>query len=310
MEIIRGLHSLRPRHRGCVTTIGAFDGVHRGHQAVLQQLIDKGRELGLPTVVVVFEPLPREYFAPKQAPARLMSFREKFKAMSELGIDRLLRIRFTPTFREMGAREFINQIFVEGLDARYVIVGDDLRFGRDRGGNFDLLKQQGKAKGFDVVATSTLLADGERVSSTRIRKALEDCDFALAENLLGRPFSIAGRVIKGQQLGRELGTPTANIELRRLRAPLSGVYSVEVIIAGECYQGVANIGTRPTVDDSLKAILEVHLLDFNRDIYYKNIEVIFRKKIREECKFESLDALKAQIFRDIQAARTCFSAVN
>jgi riboflavin kinase/FMN adenylyltransferase len=261
-------------------------------------------------VVVVFEPLPREYFAPKQAPARLMSFREKFQALRDLGIDRLLRIRFTPTFRAMGAREFTHQIFVDGLGARYIIVGDDLRFGRDRGGNFDLLKQQGKANGFDVVATSTLLVGGERVSSTRIRKALGNNDFALAEALLGRPFSIAGRVIKGQQLGRELGAPTANLELHRLRAPLSGVYSVEAIVAGERYSGVANIGTRPTVDDSLKAILEVHLLDFNRNIYYKNIEVVFRQKIREERKFDSLDALKEQIERDIQAAREYFAAAN
>ena len=306
MELIRGLHNLRPRHRGCVTTIGAFDGVHHGHRAVLQQLMDKGRELGLPTVVVVFEPLPREYFAPKQAPARLMSFREKFKAFKALGIDRVLRIRFTSTFRKMGAKDFIHQIFVDGLAARYIIVGDDLRFGRDRGGNFDLLKAQGEAQGFDVVATSTLRIGNERVSSTRIRKALEQADFALAEALLGRPYSISGRVMVGQQLGRTLNAPTANLELHRLRSPLCGVYAVEVDIEGRMLKGVANVGTRPTVNDSVKARLEVHLLDFNENIYGKNIQVIFRKKIRDETKFESIDALKQQIQRDINTGREYF----
>lgn len=308
MELIRGLQNLRPRHRGCVTTIGAFDGVHYGHQAVLRQLLERGKALGLPTTVVVFEPLPREYFAPKKAPARLMSFREKFQAFKALGIDQVLRIRFTPSFREMSAREFIHAVFVEGLEAKYIIVGDDLRFGRDRGGNFDLLKEEGAKQGFDVVPTSTLEIRGERVSSTRIRQALEDIDFELAAALLGRPFSISGRVIVGQQLGRTLKAPTANLELHRLKAPLSGVFAVDVLIENECLQGVANIGTRPTVDDSLKAILEVHILDFDRTIYGKQIEVIFREKIRDEKKFASIDDLKIQIHKDFETGRQYFAA--
>ncbi|WP_101759658.1 bifunctional riboflavin kinase/FAD synthetase [Oceanicoccus sp. KOV_DT_Chl] len=308
MELIRGLHNLRPRHQGCVTTIGAFDGVHHGHQAVLRQLIEQGKALALPTVVVVFEPLPREYFAPKQAPARLMSFREKFKAFEQLGIDRVLRIPFTPGFREMGAKEFIHKVFVDGLAAKHIIVGDDLRFGRDRGGNFDLLKREGAMYGFDVVPTSTLAIHGERVSSTRIRKALEEANFDLAEELLGKPFSITGRVIVGQQLGRQLDAPTANLQLHRLRAPLSGVYAVEVKIDKQLQGGVANIGTRPTVDDSLTAILEVHLLDFNQDIYGKTIEVIFRKKIRNEQKFDSIEQLKQQIHQDIATGREYLQA--
>ncbi len=307
MELIRGLHNMRPRHRGCVTTIGAFDGVHYGHQAVLQQLIDKGKELNLPTTVVVFEPLPREYFAPKQAPARLMSFPEKFQALKALGIDRVLRIRFTPGFQDMGAKDFIKKVFVEGLGARYIIVGDDLRFGRNRGGDFNLLKSEGLIHGFDVVATSTLKIRDDRVSSTRIRKALEDSDFELAEMLLGKPYSIAGRVIIGQQLGRQLGAPTANIALRRLRAPMSGVYAVEVELGQRILLGVANVGSRPTVDDSLKAILEVHILDFNEDIYGKKIKVIFRKKIRDEQKFDSIDQLKEQIHKDIETGRQYLS---
>ena len=267
MELIRGLHNLRPRHRGCVATIGAFDGVHHGHRKVLQQLIDKGRELGLPTVVVVFEPLPREYFAPRQAPARLMSFREKFQAFRELGIDRVLRIRFTPTFREMGANEFIKRVFVDGLGVRYLVVGDDLRFGRNRGGDFQVLKRAGEKYGYGVDDTSTLLVGEDRVSSTRIREALELADFDQAEALLGRPYSIAGRVIIGNQLGRQINVPTANLQLRRIRSVLSGVYAVEIEGLGEGRLfGVANVGTRPTVGDLIEAILEVHIFDFNEDI--------------------------------------------
>lgn len=307
MELIRGLHNMRPRHRGCVTTIGAFDGVHHGHRAVLQRLVDKGREMGLPTTVVVFEPLPREFFAPQKAPARLMSFREKFKALKELGIDRILRIRFTETFRKMDAGEFVRRVFVEGLDAKHIIIGDDLRFGRDRGGNFELLRKIGLKEGFTVEATETLTIGGERVSSTRIRKALDAIDFDLANTLLGRPFSISGKVMFGKQLGRQLGAPTANMELHRLRSPLSGVFAVDAIIDQKIVHGVANVGTRPTVGDRLKAILEVHLLDFDSDIYGKNIEVIFRKKIRDEKKFDSLDDLKQQIHNDFETGRQYFA---
>ena len=311
MELIRGLHNLRPRHRGCVATIGAFDGVHHGHRKVLQQLIDKGRELGLPTVVVVFEPLPREYFAPRQAPARLMSFREKFQAFRELGIDRVLRIRFTPTFREMGANEFIKRVFVDGLGVRYLVVGDDLRFGRNRGGDFQVLKLAGEKYGYGVEDTSTLLVGEDRVSSTRIREALEMADFDQAEALLGQPYSIAGRVIIGNQLGRQINVPTANLQLRRIRSVLSGVYAVEIEGLGERRLfGVANVGTRPTVGDLIEAILEVHIFDFNEDIYGKKIKVVFRKKIRDEKKFSSMDELKENITSDINYGRKYFGLQN
>lgn len=307
MELIRGLHNLRPRHRGCVATIGAFDGVHHGHRKVLGQLIEKGRELGLPTVVVVFEPLPREYFAPTRAPARLMSFQEKFQAFRALGIDRVLRIRFTPTFREMGANEFIKRVFVDGLGANYLVVGDDLRFGRNRGGDFQVLQQAGEQYGYDVEDTSTLLMGEDRVSSTRIRKALEEADFDQAEALLGSPYSISGRVIVGNQLGRQLKVPTANMQLRRIRSALSGVYAVEIEGAGKTPAfGVANVGTRPTVGDLIEAILEVHIFDFDSDIYGQKIKVTFRKKIRDEKKFSSMDELKENIFGDINYGRKYF----
>lgn len=307
MELIRGLHNFRPHHLGSVATIGAFDGIHLGHQAVLKQLMKKGKEMNLPSTVILFEPLPREHFAPNNAPARLMSFKEKFYALEALGIDRVLRVHFDARFRDMGAREFIRKIFVTGLGAKYIVVGDDLRFGRNRSGDFNLLKHVGLDLGFEVVDTNTLEFEGERVSSTRIRQALADADFGAAERMLGRPYSIGGRVIVGQQLGRQLGTPTANVELHRLRSPMQGVYAVEVEGVGDkLWPGVANVGVRPTIGDLTKAILEVHLIGFNRDIYRKNIKVIFRKRLRNEIKFNGLDALKAQIARDIDEASQFF----
>ena len=307
MELIRGFHNFRPRHRGCVATIGAFDGVHLGHQAVLKQLVDKGREMGLPSTVVLFEPLPREYFSPENAPPRLMSFREKFEAIADLGIDRVVRICFTPRLRNMSADEFITSLFVESLGAKFIVVGDDLRFGRDRSGDFALLRRFGARDGFEVMDTSTLEIQGERVSSTRIRDVLGQGDFELAERLLGRPYSISGRVMMGQQLGRTIGAPTANLQLRRLRSPLSGVFAVEVEGARDRpVPGVTNVGVRPTIGDLSTAILEVHLLDFNEDLYRRNLRVIFRKKIRNEIKFDGIDALREQINRDIDTARRFF----
>jgi riboflavin kinase/FMN adenylyltransferase len=307
MELIRGLHNLRPGHRGCVATIGAFDGVHLGHQAVIRHLLEKSTELRLPSVVIVFEPLPREYFAPSEAPARIMSFREKFIALRALGVDRLLRIRFTEALRSMTAQSFIDDIFVDGLGVRYIVLGDDFRFGADREGDALMLQEQGRRYGFEAAPTSTCVSDGDRVSSTRIREALEAADFGLAERLLGRPYSMSGKVVYGQQLGSTIGTPTANLELHRLRAPLAGVYAVEVYGAGlEGAQGVANVGTRPTVDEGFRANLEVHLLDRTIQLYGQHIDVLFRYKLRDERRFESVDALKGQIAADVQHTRDWF----
>jgi len=307
MELIRGLHNLRPKHRGCVATIGAFDGVHLGHQAVIRHLLEKSQAFGLPSLVIVFEPLPREYFSPLQAPSRLMSFREKFRALEALGVDRILRIHFTGDLQRMSAQDFIDEIFVGGLDARYIVLGDDFRFGNDREGDLKLMQEQGGRYGFEAVPTPTHTFGGERVSSTRIRQALEAADFDQAAALLGHPYSIMGKVIYGRQLGRTLGSPTANLELHRLRAPLSGVYAVSVTGEGVgTAHGVANVGTRPTVKDSIKANLEVHMLDWDRDIYGKTIEVSFLKKLRDEQRFDSIEQLKENISRDIEQARTWF----
>tara|TARA_R110001599_G_scaffold145321_1_gene327592 strand:- start:43262 stop:44194 length:933 start_codon:yes stop_codon:yes gene_type:complete len=304
MELIRGLHNMRPRHRGCVVTIGAFDGVHLGHQAVIRHLLDQSRELQVPSLVIVFEPLPREYLAPLEAPARIMSFREKFFAMRELGVDRLMRVQFNESLRAMSAQQFLDDIFVAGLGVRYVVLGDDFRFGNDREGDLEFIKQQGPRYGYEARPTPTLSIDGVRVSSTRIREALASADFAEAERLLGRAYSISGKVVYGRQLGRTLGTPTANLELHRLRAPLSGVYVVKVSGAGlHEAAGVANVGVRPTVDDSIKANLEVHLLDRDVRLYGQHIEVTFRHKLRDEQKFGSVDELRDNIVRDIENTR-------
>ena len=307
MELIRGLHNMRPRHRGCVVTIGAFDGVHLGHQAVIRHLLQKSSELGVPSVVIVFEPLPREYFAPIEAPARIMSFREKFFALQALGVDRLMRLRFNEQLRTMTAQQFLDDIFVTGLGVRYIVLGDDFRFGNDREGDLEFIKEQGRRYGYRAGPTPTESIGGERVSSTRIRRALEAADFAEAERLLGRPYSISGKVIYGRQLGQTIGTPTANLELRRLRAPLSGVYAVEVSGAGlEAAWGVANVGVRPTIDDSIKANLEVHLLDREIGLYGQHIEVTFRHKLRDEKKFETMEELMLNIARDIDNTRDWF----
>lgn len=307
MELIRGLHNLRPRHHGCVATIGAFDGVHLGHRAVISHLLAKSAEFALPSLIIVFEPLPREYFAPLKAPARIMSFWEKCRALQTLGVDRLLRIRFNEQFRGMSAQRFIDDIFVAGLGVRYVVLGDDFRFGADREGDIEFIREQGLRYGFAAGSTPTFSIDGERVSSTRIRQALERADFAAAQALLGRPYSISGRVIHGRQLGTAIGTPTANLELRRLRAPLSGVYTVEVSGGGlHNAHGVANVGVRPTVDDSIKANLEVHVLDRSINLYGRHIEVTFRHKLREELKFGSIAELQENIARDIENTRAWF----
>ena len=309
MELIRDFRNLLPRQRGCVATIGTFDGVHLGHQAVLHAVRTKSRELKLPSLVIVFEPLPAEYLSPENAPARLMNFREKFIAIESKNIDRLLCVRFNQHLRDMSAEQFVNDIFVRGLGVKYLIFGDDFRFGSNREGDILFAKKLGKLNDFKAVATSTFSFGGSRVSSTRIRGALASSNFGLAESLLGRPYSISGKVVYGKQLGRTLGVPTANVELGRLSAPLSGVYAVKV--DGKDFKnscGVANIGVRPTVNDNIRANLEVHLLDFQDQIYGQRIDVTFLSKIREEKKFSSIDELKININNDQRSARSWFHA--
>ena len=303
MQLVRGLHNLRPQHRGCVATIGNFDGVHRGHQAILARLRERAVELDVPSCVVIFEPQPREYFTPETAPARLARLRDKLQLLAEEGVDRVLCLAFNQRLQSLSAAEFVDRILVDGLGVQHLEVGDDFRFGCDRVGDFEFLQHAGITQGFTVEAAQTVELDGLRVSSTQVRNALAAADFALAERLLGRPFRIAGRVLHGQKLARQLGTPTANVQLKRRRVPLTGVYLVSVDIDGQPWPGVANIGVRPTVAGDGKAHLEVHLLDFAGDLYDRRLTVVFHQKLREEQRFASLEALKTAINADVAAAR-------
>lgn len=289
-----------------MATIGSFDGVHRGHRAILRQLSDKAAAYQLPSVAIIFEPQPQEFFSGEQAPARLMRLREKVEALLEAGVDRILCLQFNRMLRSLSARQFIDQVLLEGLGVRCLVVGDDFCFGHDRSGNYRLLQAVGEAEGFEVIDTETLEADGERISSTRIRQALERGDFDLVERLLGRPYEISGRVVYGQRLGRQLGIPTANVQLNRYRAPLNGVYVVEAQLDGNILPGVANVGVRPTVGDLVKPVLEVHLLDYDKSLYGRRIHVAFKHKVREERKFDSLEQMVKQIHNDISVARQYF----
>ncbi len=308
MELIRGLHNLRPRHRGCVATIGNFDGVHLGHQAVLGQLAEKAEQLGLPTTVVTFEPHPQEWFFPDRAPPRLTRLREKLTALRRYSVDRVLVLRFDARLAAMEAAAFVERILVDGLGVRHLVVGDDFRFGRNRAGDFAFLRAMGARHGFDVVAMHSFRIDGARVSSTRIREALAGGDMDTAEKLLGRPYRMCGRVAHGDRRGRGIGFPTANLHLHRRASPVLGVFAVEVFgVPGEPVPGVANVGVRPTVDGT-RALLEVHLLDFEGDLYGRYVQVDFLHKLRDERRFASFEALRAQIRRDVEAARAWFAA--
>ncbi|ANI13364.1 bifunctional riboflavin kinase/FAD synthetase [Pseudomonas citronellolis] len=303
MQLLRGLHNLRPLSGGCVATIGNFDGVHLGHQAILARLRERSQELGVPSCVVIFEPQPREYFAPDAAPVRLTRLREKLELLREQGVDFVLCLTFNRRLRELSAAEFVRQVLVDGLAVRHLEVGDDFRFGCDRSGDFAFLVRASAEQGFTVEAATTVEVDGMRVSSSRIRKVLADGDLHQAERLLGRPFRLSGRVLHGQKLGRTLGSPTANIQLKRRKAPLNGVYLVSTQVAGQRVNGVANIGTRPSVNGDGRPHLEVHLLDFAGDLYGLHLDVTFHQKLRDEQRFASLEALKAAILADIAAAR-------
>lgn len=306
MELIRGLYNLRPRHQGTVVTIGNFDGVHRGHQVILESLKAAGRALNLPTTVVIFEPQPQEFFVANAAPPRLMHWRDKVEALRKTGVDRVLCLRFDEKLRSFNAAQFVKQLLVDGLGCRHLVIGDDFRFGCDRSGDFAMLQKAGESDGFTVVNTPTIELDGERVSSTRVREAIKASNFELAARLLGAPFSISGRVAHGDKIGRTLGLPTANVALKRLVSPVQGVYAVDVHgLSNASLHGAANVGTRPAVNGKDNRI-EVHLLDFNGDIYGRRIRVEFLHRLRDETNFPSLDALKVAIENDIADTRRYF----
>ena len=307
MQIIRGLINLKYEHCRSVVTVGNFDGVHVGHQAILSKIKQESVALGVPSMLICFEPQPKEFFDEFNAPARLTRFREKVELLGEYGVDLVLCLKFDEKTRSLSDKDFANVLFKE-IKASAVFVGDDFRFGSDRGGDFPFLRSVGEKIGVRVKNLYTLTVDTERVSSTRIRKHLLQGDFRAAEKLLRRPYTIAGKVIYGRSFGRQLlEIPTANIQLRRYRAPIDGSYAVEVYGLERTYQGVANVGVRPTIDNkTVSPILEVHIFDFDKNIYGCGIKVRFIHKIRDEEKFPNLATLKAAIHRDIQEAKKFF----
>ena len=311
MQLIRSIHNLRQPLQGCALTIGNFDGVHLGHQAVLRHLREKADELKLPMTVMLFEPQPSEYFSAlkrqeTQAPARLMRLRDKLYYLAQAGVDYVICVKFDRTFAAQSADEFIRNWLVGKLNVKFLSIGDDFRFGADRKGDFALLQQAGGQYGFTVEDNHSFWLDERRISSTMIRQALAEDNLQLAQSLLGKPYQIWGKVVHGKKLGRTIGFPTANIRLQRQVNPVKGVYAVKVRLKnGEIFQGVANIGQRPTVQ-GVKQLLEVHLFDFQRNIYGQNVAVEFGHKIRDEVKFPSLEALTEQIGKDVQTAKAYF----
>lgn len=302
MELIRGLHNIRPQHHGCVLTIGKFDGIHLGHQAVLQNALQQADALKLPAVVMVFEPQPEELFAPEHAPARLSLLRDKFVALKQIGIHRLLCVRFGKEFSSMSPQAFIKELLVDKLGVKFLVVGDDFRFGVGRSGDFDMLKAQGNILGFEVVSTQSFRMENNRISSTAVRDAIQKGDFILAKAMLGRPFEVGGNVVHGEKNGRKIGYPTANILMKRTKSPLSGVFAVRVKYKAKVYNGVANVGYRPTLNGN-KMQLEAHLFDFDGDLYSKQLKVEFVSKIRDEIKFSDFQALTLQIKKDAEQAK-------
>jgi riboflavin kinase/FMN adenylyltransferase len=304
MLILRGLHS--PDSRPVALTIGNFDGVHLGHQALLQELLAAARERGLVAAVVIFEPHPREFFAPLQAPARLTSLREKLELFSGLGVERVHVCRFDAQFAKIGAAQFINVLHQE-LSAKFVLIGDDFRFGSGRSGDFALLEKIGAKDGFAVQAVHSFKQDGVRVSSTAIRAALAAGQLRAAQRYLGRHYSISGRVVHGDGMGKKIGYPTANILIKPVRPPLSGIYVVNAHVEGlGVLRGVASLGVRPTVKDDAKPVLEAHLFEFSQQIYRKHLRVEFLQKLRDEQKYPDLAALTRQIAADVEQARKWF----
>ena len=310
MRLIRGLHNLTRPISASVVTIGNFDGIHLGHQHVLEQLKTVAIQRDLPSTVIIFEPQPIEYFAPGKAPKRLSRFREKLAYLKSLQIDNLLCLKFDRKLAELTAQDFVKEILIERLNTRHLVIGDDFRFGKNRSGDFKFLQDCGEQYGFTVEHSDTLLLDGARVSSTRIRESIQNGDFEQATRLLGRPYTLFGKVCHGQKLGRELGFPTINIKMGDKTLIVKGIFAVSVKgIDNRVLQGVASIGTRPTVN-GVDTILEVYILDFDRDVYGYRVDVEFLHKIREEEKFDSLQELKFHIEQDTVKAKQHFDQLK
>ena len=302
MQVFRGTrHALGDP---VALTIGNFDGVHVGHQALLARVRERSRRLALTAAVLTFEPHPREFFSPGAAPARLTTLREKLECLARYGVDRTHVVRFNREFAAMSADDFVAQLLVKNLNVRWLLVGDDFRYGAGRGGDYAQLARAAERFGFQLESMQSVSMAGERVSSTAVRAALAHGDFAQAERLLGRAYTIEGRVSHGEKLGRRLGFPTANIQLKRKRAPLTGIYAVKLHgVESTPLPAVASLGVRPTVMADAVPVLEVHVLDFNADIYGRRVQVEFLHKLRDEEKYPDLETLRRQIQRDVEHVR-------
>ncbi|WP_096087311.1 bifunctional riboflavin kinase/FAD synthetase [Agaribacterium haliotis] len=308
IDFYRGVRALTSSALGAhVVTVGAFDGVHLGHQQLLAGVKAEAQALALPSLAIIFEPQPNEFFQKELAPARLMRLREKVAALAEQGIDRVLCLKFDASLRALSAEDFVQKVLLEAAQCRALIVGDDFRFGCDRSGDFAFLQARGRELGFSVSDTQTHEHEAERISSTRLRALLANGELEQASLMLGRAYSNCGRVSYGQQLGRSIGFPTANVALARRKIALQGVFAVELEFAGTYYNAVANVGTRPTVDGKSKARLEVHVLDHKLDLYGAFVKVNYLYKIRDEQKFDGIESLKKQISLDADAARAFFA---
>lgn len=307
MRLIRGFGNLGASHRGCAVTVGTYDGIHLGHRALLERLGEHGRQRSCPTMMLTFEPMPREHMAPADPPPRLTSWRERWRLLSRTDLEYLWLLRFCESVRGLSGEEFARLLF-EGLGAPVVVVGHDFRFGRNGEATAPLLQDVGARLGAVVDVVPPVMIDGVRVSSSRVRQALAGGDLRQAERWLGRPYSMSGRVVEGLHLGRRLGFATANLRLERRKAALTGVFAVRVHgVSPGGLPGVASLGTRPTVNGS-EPLLEAHLFDFEGDLYGREIEVQFVVKLRDEERFDSLDALVEQMSRDAAAAREALHA--
>ncbi len=311
MQLIRGLHNLRDASRGCVLSIGNYDGVHRGHQALLQELRQQSAAAALPATVLTFEPTPREYFAPDQAPRRVLTLRDKLEALAAHGVQRVVVAHFDARLAACSAEAFITDVIRRDLGTKVLVIGDDFRFGAGRRGDFALLQQHAAAQGFQLVQAPTLVTDNVRCSSTALRAALAAGELDAAQRLLGRRFAISGRVRHGKKLARELGMPTANLPLRRLPPLPFGVYAVRATVPGrfEACAGIASLGVRPAIGFT-PCLLEVHLFGVQPDLYGAEMKVEFLRFERDEQNFASLDALKQQMFIDADRVKTMFASIH
>lgn len=309
MDIIRGITSIKGQSP-CVLSIGNFDGLHLGHQSIVNQLTKYASEIKLPAVILTFEPYPMEYFSPARAPSRLTDFRHKAERFREMSVERIICLQFNHALASIKAKEFVEQILISKLKIRGLIVGDDFRFGNNREGNIELLRELSNKHTFELIPAETIHYNGMRVSSSLVRGHLAIGDFDLVRELLGRPYQIDGTVIHGDKRGRELGYPTANLACNRVNYPLSGVYVVRIHGLNErIYDGVANIGTRPVFDGE-KKLLEVNMFDFHEEIYGKRISVEFCKKLRDEQQFHTVDALCEQMAVDVKKSKDYFTKLN